>query len=37
MSHGPTLRTLKELGIGGILKELYKFRTIKHGQVVGES
>lgn len=35
MSHGPLLRALRELGVVGTFRELYSYRTIKFGALVG--
>jgi len=35
MSHGHVLRALKEFGVVGTFKKLYKMRTLKFGRLVG--
>ena len=35
MSHGNFLKAIKEFGLIGTWKQLYKFRTLKFGKLVG--
>jgi hypothetical protein len=35
MSHGHFVRALREYGVGGTFKKLYKMRTLKFGRLVG--
>lgn len=36
MSHGNFVRAIREFGIVGTFKKLYKMRTLKFGRLVGE-